>query len=176
MDRGLHARTTFRNVYSVGHWIQCNILGVDHTTLFNKPVFHIIHNLITPQNNVCLCTILLQQLVANSQRTRGSKYSLPILVTRLCRAFLPDKEFSSYDSVCDTGEDHRAYNSCLHLVWTPTVLFEDVPIESTSEEQMDEENEPEFWCKPPPTESHALMSSIQKGMKTIFRGQIILRK
>jgi len=37
-DRRLKASTIFRNVYCVGRWIQCNILGFDHTTSFNRPV------------------------------------------------------------------------------------------------------------------------------------------
>ena len=36
------------------------------------------------------------------------------------------------------------YNSCLHAVWTPTVQSEDIPTESSSEEQLEEEDEPEF--------------------------------
>ena len=52
---------------------------------------------------------------------------------------------------------------------------EDVSIESSLEEQI-EEDEPEFWQQPPSTESHTLMSSICKGMKKIFRGQIRLRR
>jgi len=37
-DRGLKASTTFRNIHCVGRWIQRNILGLDHTTSFNRPV------------------------------------------------------------------------------------------------------------------------------------------
>jgi len=50
------------------------------------------------QHDVCLNTMLLQQLIANSQRTRSVKYSLPVLVTRLCGNFLPDAEIFEYDS------------------------------------------------------------------------------
>jgi len=37
-----------------------------------------------------------------------------------------------------------AYNSCLYSVWTPTVMPEDVPAECSSEEQIEEGDEPEF--------------------------------
>ena len=37
-DRGLKANTTFCNIYCVGRWIQRNILGLDHTTSFNRLV------------------------------------------------------------------------------------------------------------------------------------------
>jgi len=47
LDQDLRASTTFRNVHCVGHWIQRNILGIDHTTFFNRPVLHIIHSLMT---------------------------------------------------------------------------------------------------------------------------------
>jgi len=121
--------------------------------------------------------MLLQQLIANSQRTRGAKYSLPILVTRLSQNFLPDAEFIAYDRVLVTPECiTSAYNSCLHSIWTPTVQLEDVPAESSSEEHMDEEDDQHFWQQPPPTETHAFMSSIWTGMKKIFRGQIRLRR
>ena len=69
-----------------------------------------------------------------------------------------------------------AYNSCLHSIWTLTVQLEDVPAESSSEKHMDEEDDPQFWQQPPPTEPTAFMSSIEKGMKKIFRGQIRLQR
>ena len=131
----------------------------------------------TRQHNISLNTILLQQLFANPQRIRGAKYSLPVLVTRLCRNFLPDAEFIKYDRVLVTPERITgAYNSCLHSIWTPTVQLEDVPAESSSEEHMDEEDDPHFWHQPPLIETHAFMSSIWTGMKKIFRGQIRLRR
>jgi len=102
MNRGLQASTTFHNIHCIGWWIQRNILGIDHTTSFNRLALQIFHGLMTRQNTVCLNTILLQQLLANSQHTRGVKYSLPILVTRVCRNFLLDKDFSEYDQVLVT--------------------------------------------------------------------------
>ena len=56
----------------------------------------------------------------------------PGLVTRLCRHFLPDNIFSTYNWVfifteCITS----VYNSCLHAIWKPTVITEDVPTESS---------------------------------------------
>ena len=41
---------------------------------------------------------------------------------------------------------------------------------------MDEEDDPHFWQQPPPTETHVFMSSIWKGIKKIFKGQIRLRR
>ena len=38
-----------------------------------------------------------------------------------------------------------AYNSCLHAVWIPSVKSEDVPVESSSEELLEEEDDPAFW-------------------------------
>ena len=129
------------------------------------------------QHTVCLKTILFKQLLANSQRTRGAKYSLPILITRLCRNFLPDMAFAEYDQVLITTERiTSAYNSCLYSIWTPAVQIEDVPAQSSSEEQMEEENDPEFWQQPPLSNSTAFMPSIWKGMKKIFKGQIKLRR
>ena len=158
-DRGLRANTTFRNIHCVGRWIQRNILGIDLTTSFNRPALQIIHSLMTRQHTVCLNTILLQQLLANSQRTKGAKYSLPILVTRLCRNFLPAETFAEYDRVFVSPERiTSAYNNCLHSIWTPTVLGEDIPAEFSSEDQMEEGDDPEFWRQPPP--STAFMSSI----------------
>jgi len=115
----------------------------------------------TRQHTVCLNTILLQQLLANSQRTRGAKYSLPILLTRLCRNILPDEAFAEYDQVLVTTERiTSAYNSCLYSIWTPAIQVENVPAESSSEEQMEEEDDPEVWQQPPPSNSTAFMSSI----------------
>jgi len=51
-DRGLKTSTTFRNIHCVGRWIQHNILGLDHTTSFNRPVLQIIHDLMTRQHTV----------------------------------------------------------------------------------------------------------------------------
>ena len=146
LDHGVQANTTFRIIHCVGRWIQHNILGIDHTTSFYRPALQIIHSRMTRQHNVCVNTMLLQQLIANSQRTRDVKYSLPVLVTRLCRNFLPDVEFVEYDRVLVTPERITSvYNSCLHSIWIPTVQLEDVPIEFSSEEQMDTEDEPQFW-------------------------------
>ena len=52
--RGLKASTTFRNVHCVGRWVQRSILGLDHTTSFNRPVLQIIHRLMTRKHTVCL--------------------------------------------------------------------------------------------------------------------------
>jgi len=46
-DRGLKASTMFRNRHYVGRWIQHNILGLDHTTSFNRLVLQIIHDFMT---------------------------------------------------------------------------------------------------------------------------------
>ena len=83
LDHGVRANITFRNIHCVGRWIQRNILGIDHTTSFYRPALQIIHSLMMRQHTVCINTMLLQQLIANSQRTRRAKYSLPVLVTRL---------------------------------------------------------------------------------------------
>ena len=79
MDRGLRASTTFRKVHGLGCGIQRNILGIDHTTSFNRPVLHIIHRMMTRQKNIFLNSVLLQQIIANLQHTCGSKFSLPVL-------------------------------------------------------------------------------------------------
>ena len=93
-DHGLKASTTFRNVHCVGRWIQRNIIGLDHTISFNRPVLQIINSLMTRQH-----TVIFQHLIANSQGTRGAKYSHPVLVTRLSKNFLPDEEFSAFNRV-----------------------------------------------------------------------------
>ena len=71
--RGLKASTTFRNVHCVGCWIQRNILGLDHTTSFNRSVLQIIHDLMTKQHTVCLNTVILHCLITNSICTKGAK-------------------------------------------------------------------------------------------------------
>jgi len=57
-DLGLKVSTTFRNVHCVGRWVQRNILGLDHTTSFNRPVLQIVHSLMTKQHTVCLNTVI----------------------------------------------------------------------------------------------------------------------
>ena len=84
-NRGLKASTTFRNVHCVGRWIQRNILGLNHTTSFNRPVLQIIHDLMTRQHTICINKIIFHSIITNSSRTRGAKYSHPVLITRLCR-------------------------------------------------------------------------------------------
>ena len=97
---------------------------------------------------------------------------MPILVTRLCRNFLPAETFAAYDRVFISPERiTSAYNSYLHALWTPTDLGEDVPAESSLEDQMEEEDDPEFWQQPPPSNSTAFMSSIWKGMKKILKAR-----
>jgi len=121
-DRGLKASTTFCNMHCVGRWIQRNILGLDHTTSFNRPVLQIIHDLMMRQHTICINTTIFHSIITNSTRTRGAKYSHPVLVTRLCRNFLPYAVFDSYDRVFVAPERATsAYNSCLHAVWTPSV-------------------------------------------------------
>jgi len=112
----------------------------------------------------------------------GAKYSHSVWVTRLCRNFLPDGIFLAFDWVFVALERIKStYNSCLHAVWTPPFLPEDVPIESSSKEKLEEEDleekedEPELWRQPSPTDSRAFMSSIWKGMNKIFKGQTRLQ-
>jgi len=167
----------FNNVHCVGRWIQCNILGLDHTISFNRPVLQIIHSLMTRQHTVYLNTVIFNTLITNSHCTQGAKYSHPVLVTRLCRNFLPYAVLSSYDRVFVALERVTStYNSYLHAIWTHTVQPEDIPADSSSEEQLAEEDEPEFWRQPPPIDSRAFMSSIWKGMKKIFKVQTRLRR
>ena len=53
--------------------------------------------------------------------------------------------FAEYDQVLVTNERiTSAYNSCLHLIWTPAVQVEDVLAESSSDEQIEKEDDPEF--------------------------------
>ena len=125
----------------------------------------------TWQNNVYLSTVLLEKIIANSERTHGSKFSLLVLVTRLCMVFLSDEQFSQFDRVYVAPEQiSKVYNSCLYSVWTLIVLPEDVLIESSSEEQMEEDDESEFLRQPPPTDSNTFTSTIWKDIKKIFMG------
>ena len=131
----------------------------------------------TKKHAVCINTIILNCLIANSIRTKSAKYSCPILVTRLFKDFLPDKVFNTYDRVFVASEwITNAYNSCLHTVWTLCVQPEDAQAEFSSEKLLEEDDEHAFWHQPPSTDSRAFMSSIWKGMKKIFKGQIRLRK
>ena len=136
----------FCNMHCVGRWIQRNILGLDHTTSFNRPVLQIIHSLMTMQHTVCLNIVLWQYMIANFQRSQGAKYSHLVIVTRMCRHFLPDEVLSSYDWVhISTEHIVSAYNSCLHTVWAPIVMIEDVHAETSLEEQSEKEDESAFW-------------------------------
>ena len=72
-------------------------------------------------------------------------------MTRLYRNFLPDEAIAEYDQVLVTTERiTSAYKICLHSIWTPAVQVEDVPAESSSDEQIEEEDDPEFWQQPSP--------------------------
>jgi len=145
-NRGLKASTMFRNIHCVGRWIQRDILGLDHTTSFSRPVLQIIHDLMTRQHTICINKTIFHSIIANSSRTRGAKYSHPVLITRLCRTFLPYNVVDSYERVFIASERATsAYNSCLHAAWTPSVQSEDAPVESSSEELLEEEDEPAFW-------------------------------
>ena len=118
-DWGLKASTMFRNIHCVGRRIQRNILGLNHTTSFNRLVLQIIHDLMTRQHTVCINTTIFHIIITNSTHKRGAKYSHPVLITRLCRNFLPDAVFDSYNIVFVAPERATsAYNSCLHVVWT----------------------------------------------------------
>ena len=41
---------------------------------------------------------------------------------------------------------------------------------------MEDDDDPAFWQQDPPTDSRAFMSTIWRGMKKIFKGQVRLRK
>jgi len=176
-DRGLKAQSTFRNIHCVGRWIQRNILGLDHTSSFNRPVLQIIHDLMTQNHTVCLNRTIFRAIIENSSRTRGAKFSHSILITRLCQNFMSDAIFSTFARVTITLErPTSSYNSCLQALWTPSALHENVPVESSSEESLAEIDEPQFWRQEPPTDTRSFMSSIWKGMKKIFKGQVRLKK
>ena len=83
----------------------------------------------------------------------------------------------SYDKVFVAIERATsAYNSCFHEVWTPSVQPEDAPTESSSEELLEDDDDPAFWQQDPPANSRTFMSTIRRGIKKIFRGQVRLRK
>ena len=176
-DRGLKANTTFRNVHCIGRWVQRNIFGLDHQSSFNRPVLQIIHDLMTQNHTVCLNRAIFRTILENSSRTRGAKHSHSILITRLCKYFMSDAVFNTFDRVPITVErPTSSYNGCLQALWTPSAQPETVPVESSSEESLERIDEPHFWRQDPPTEPRAFMSTIWKGMKKIFRGQVRLRK
>ena len=123
-------------------------------------MLQIIHDLMTRQHTVCINTTIFNCLITNSTRTRGAKYSHPVLVTRLCKNFLPDNVFDFYDRVFVATERlTSAYNSCLHAVLTPSVQPEDAQAESSSEELLEDDDDPAFWQQTPPTDSRAFMSN-----------------
>jgi len=82
-DRGLKASTTFRNIHCVGRWIQRNILGLDHTTSFNRPVLQIIHDLMTRQHTTCI------------NKTIFHKYHHQLLTHARCKVLAPSFDHSS---------------------------------------------------------------------------------
>ena len=128
------------------------------------------------QHTVCINTTIIHCLITNSSRTRGAKYSHPKLVTLLCKN-LPDTVFDAYDRIFVAPERATSvYNSCLHAIWTPSLQPKDAQAESSSEELLDEEDDPAFWQQTPPTDSRAFMSATWKGMKKNFKGQVRLRK
>ena len=150
-NRGLKASTTFHNVHCVGRWVQRNILGLDHPTSFNRPMLQSIHSLMNKQHTVYLNMVILHSLITNSQHIKGAKYSHLVLVTRSCRNFLPDEVFSAYNRVFVAPERITSmYNNCLHAIWTPTIQPEDIPAESSSKKQLEDEDEPTFGisCHP----------------------------
>ena len=176
-DRGLKAQSTFRNVHCIGRLLQRNVFGLDHSTTFNRPVLQIIHDLMTNRHTVCLNRAIFNAILDNSSRTRGAKYSHPVLITRLCRNFIPDAVFNSFDRVYVIAErPTSSYTGCLHALWSPRAQPENVHVDSSSEESLEEVDEPQFWRQDPPAEPRAFMSTIWKGMKKIFRGQVRLRK
>jgi len=176
-DRGLKANTTFRNVHCIGRWVQRNILGLEHQSSFNRPVLQVIHDLMTHNHTVCLNRAIFRAIIDNSSRTRGAKYSHAILITRLCKNFISDDVFNTFDRVPVTIErPTSSYNGCLQALWTPIAQPENEPVEVDSEESLEEIDEPEFWRQEPPTDLRAFMCTIWKGMKKIFKGQVRLRK
>ena len=144
-DRGLKANTTFRNVHCIGRWVQRNIFGLDHQSSFNRPVLQIIHDLMTHNHTVCLNRAIFRAILEHSSRTRGPKHSHSILITRLCKQFISDAVFNTFDRVPVTVErPTSSYNGCLQALWTPSAQPEDVPVESSSEESLEEIDEPQF--------------------------------
>ena len=106
--------------------------------------------MMTRQHTICLNKTIFHAIIANSSRTRGAKHSHPILITRLCRTFLPDAVFDSFDRVFVTPErPTSSYNSCLHAVWTPSAQPENVPVASSSAESFEERDDPAFWQQDP---------------------------
>jgi len=131
----------------------------------------------THNHTVCLNRAIFRAILEHSSRTRGPKHSHSILITRLCKQFISDAVFNTFDRVPVTVErPTSSYNGCLHALWTPSAQPENVPVESSSEESLEEIDEPQFWRQDPPTESRTFMSTMWKGMKKIFRGQVRLRK
>ena len=130
----------------------------------------------TRQHTVCINTTIFKCLITNSMRTRGARYSHPVLVTHLCKNFLSDNVFDSYDRVFVAPEQATsAYNSYLRAVWTPSVQPEDAQAVSSSDKLLEEMMTRLFGSRPYPR-FRAFMSTIWKGMKKIFKGQVRLKK
>jgi len=83
---GLNESTVYKNVYATGRWIKANVLGTMHVSSFYRDELHIIHAMMTRDDNFCMVRKLFKTLCSvREERAKIPNLLLPLpcLVTEI---------------------------------------------------------------------------------------------
>ena len=115
----------------------------------------------TKEKDFCMCYILLDT-IASAKDKRNTFMPLPILVTHICKEWMPEDEFNHAfkDKISiQTETISSSYNASVQINWVLSMLQEYVPVASSSSNKSKEKDD-EFFNQQPPEDNRAFMHLI----------------
>ena len=139
-------------------------------------MLQIIHDLITRQHIVCINTTIFHCIITNSTRTRGAKYSHPVLVTLCIRTSYQTQSLILTIEYLLHQRGQQVLITVVSMRSGPLVSSPKIPRLSPLRRNFWRMMMTPSFGSRTPTDSPAFMSTIWRGMKKIFKGQVRLRK
>lgn len=85
-DKGINSKTIYHSIYAISRWINQNIMGISHMSLFYTLTLHVADCIIFQDPHFCICPQRFPTIIDTRMRSRPI---LPLLclVTQLCHNF-----------------------------------------------------------------------------------------
>jgi len=150
----IDAKTLYRNVHATCRWLSTNVFLIRHMTSFYNKVFHIVHVLMTKNQQFCMCYQLFSTICnvkdrESKNKDRESKkhkviFPFPILIAQIYKSWMLEDEYNEIyrDRIMIASESKTVpYFASLQIDWTEETTHADihvVPSESFEEDDDDQ--------------------------------------
>ena len=135
-------------MHAICRWLSTNVFGVTHMTTFYNQMFHIIHVLMTKNQQFCMCYKLFSTTCnVKDRQSKKHKVTFPlsILITQICKSWMYENEYNEiykYRIMIASESKTAPYFASLQIDWTEEMTHVDihiVPSESSEENNDDDQ-------------------------------------